>query len=52
MKSIEDIPLLYDISEALNEHLDLKKSLYKVLEILSTSHPTRPGFGNVGWYLY
>jgi len=37
MKTIEDVTLLYEISEALNEHLDLKKSLYKVLEILSSS---------------
>ncbi len=37
MKRIEDITLLYEISEALNEHLDLKKSLYQVLEILSNS---------------
>ena len=37
MKRIEDITLLYEISEALNEHLDLKKSLYLVLEILSNS---------------
>ncbi len=37
MKYVEDIPLLYEISEALNEHLDLKKSLYRVLEILSNS---------------
>jgi Nif-specific regulatory protein len=37
MKFVEDIPLLYEISEALNEHLDLKKSLYQVLEILSNS---------------
>jgi Nif-specific regulatory protein len=29
--------LLYEISEALNEQLDLKKSLYKVLDILSSS---------------
>jgi len=35
MKRIEEISLLYEISEALNAHLDLKKSLYKVLEILS-----------------
>jgi len=35
MKRIEEITLLYEISEALNEHLDLKKSLYKVLDILS-----------------
>jgi Nif-specific regulatory protein len=37
MKRIEDVTLLYEISEALNEHLDLKKSLYKVLDILSNS---------------
>jgi Nif-specific regulatory protein len=37
MKKIEDVTLLYEISEALNEHLDLKKSLYKVLDILSNS---------------
>ncbi|MDM8518235.1 sigma 54-interacting transcriptional regulator [Desulfobacterales bacterium HSG16] len=37
MKKIEEITLLYEISKVLNEHLDLKKSLYKVLDILSTS---------------
>ncbi len=37
MKTIEDITLLYEISKALNEHLDLKKSLYSVLDILSSS---------------
>jgi len=37
MKRIEDVTLLYEISKALNEHLDLKKSLYKVLDILSSS---------------
>ncbi|MBW1820173.1 MAG: sigma 54-interacting transcriptional regulator, partial [Deltaproteobacteria bacterium] len=37
MKRIEEITLLYDISKVLNEHLDLRKSLYKVLEILSSS---------------
>ena len=37
MKSIEQITLFYEISQALNEHLELKKSLYKVLDILSTS---------------
>ncbi len=37
MENIEQITLLYDISNALNEHLDLKKSLYKVLDILSSS---------------
>jgi Nif-specific regulatory protein len=34
---IENITLLYEISKALNEHLDLKRSLYKVLDILSSS---------------
>ena len=37
MKSIEQITLFYEISQALNEHLELRKSLYKVLDILSTS---------------
>ncbi len=37
MKRIEEITLLYEISQALNEHLDLKKALYKVLDILSSS---------------
>ena len=37
MKKIEEISLLYEISEALNEHLELKRSLYKVLETLSNS---------------
>lgn len=37
IKRIEEITLLYDISKVLNEHLDLRKSLYKVLEILSSS---------------
>jgi Nif-specific regulatory protein len=37
MKRIEDVTLLYEISKALNEHLELKKSLYKVLDILSSS---------------
>jgi len=35
MKKIEEINLLYEISKALNEDLDLKKSLYRVLDILS-----------------
>jgi len=35
MKKIEEITLLNEISEALNEDLDLKKSLYRVLDILS-----------------
>jgi len=37
IKRIEEITLLYEISKVLNEHLDLRKSLYKVLEILSSS---------------
>ncbi len=37
MKRIEDVALLYEISKTLHENLDLKKSLYKVLEILSAS---------------
>ncbi len=37
MKPIEEITLLYEITKALNEHLDLKTSLYKVLDILSSS---------------
>ncbi|WP_207678441.1 sigma 54-interacting transcriptional regulator [Desulfonema magnum] len=37
MKKIEEVTLLYEISKALNEHLELKKSLYKVLDILSNS---------------
>ena len=37
MKKIEEITLLYEITKALNENLDLKKSLYKVLDILSNS---------------
>lgn len=34
-KKIEDIAILYEISEALNEHMDLKKSLYTVVDILA-----------------
>ncbi len=37
MERIEDVTLLYEISKALNEHLDLRNSLYKVLDILSSS---------------
>ena len=37
MKKIEETTLLYEISEALNAHLELKKSLYTVLDILSNS---------------
>ena len=36
MKKIEEVTLLYEISKALNEYLDLRKTLYRVLEILST----------------
>ena len=36
-KRPENIALLYEITKALNEHLDLKRSLYKVLDILSSS---------------
>ena len=35
MERLEEITLFYEISKALNEHLDLKKSLYQVLDILS-----------------
>jgi len=35
MKKTEEHPLLYEISKALNVSLDLKKSLYQVLDILS-----------------
>jgi len=35
MKKIEEHTLLYEISKALNVSLDLKKSLYQVLDILS-----------------
>ncbi|MCK5835668.1 MAG: sigma 54-interacting transcriptional regulator [Desulfobacula sp.] len=37
MKSIEEISLLYEISEALHQHMDMKKSLFKVLSVLSES---------------
>jgi Nif-specific regulatory protein len=37
MKRIEEITLLYEISKTLNENLDLKRALYKVLDILSSS---------------
>jgi len=37
MKPIEEVTLLYEITTALNEHLDLKKSLYKVMDLLSSS---------------
>ncbi len=37
MKSFEKVSLLYEISEALNQHMDMKKSLFKVLSVLSDS---------------
>ncbi|OQY53321.1 MAG: sigma-54-dependent Fis family transcriptional regulator [Desulfobacteraceae bacterium 4572_89] len=37
MKSIEEISLLYEISEALHQHMDMKTSLFKVLSVLSES---------------
>ncbi len=37
MKKIEEITLLYEISKTLNVTLDLKNSLYRVLDILSNS---------------
>ncbi len=37
MKPIEEVTMLYEITKALNAHLILKKSLYKVLDILSSS---------------
>jgi Nif-specific regulatory protein len=37
LKPIEEVTLLYEITNALNEHLDLRKSLYKVLDTLSSS---------------
>lgn len=37
MKPIEEVTMLYEITKALNAHLVLKNSLYKVLDILSNS---------------
>jgi Nif-specific regulatory protein len=37
MKKTEELSLLYEITNALSESLDLRRSLYKVLDILSTS---------------
>ncbi len=36
-KSFEEISLLYEIHEALNEHADMKRALYRVLSILAES---------------
>ncbi|MDL2269213.1 nif-specific transcriptional activator NifA [Desulfosarcina sp. OttesenSCG-928-A07] len=43
MKSIEHVTLLYEISNALNAHLDLKTSLYKVLDLLSSAFQMERG---------
>ena len=43
MKHIEKITLFYKISKALNEHLNLEESLYKVLDILSEFMEMRHG---------
>ena len=37
MKPFEEVSLLYEISETLNQHMDMKKSLFKVLSVLSES---------------
>jgi Nif-specific regulatory protein len=37
MQKIKQVTLFYEISQALNEHLDLKKALYRVLDFLSSS---------------
>lgn len=37
MSKLDETKLFYDISSTLNEHPDLKQSLYKVLDILSES---------------
>jgi len=37
MKRIEEVTLLYEISKTLNEHLELKKGLYKVLDLLANA---------------
>jgi len=36
-QSFEEISLLYEIHEALNEHMDMKRALYRVLSILAES---------------
>jgi Nif-specific regulatory protein len=43
MKKIEQVTLFYEISQTLNEHMDLKKALYRVLDILSSSMEMRRG---------
>jgi len=37
MQPFKEVSLLYEISEALNQHMDMKKSLLKVLSVLSES---------------
>ena len=37
MKTTEELTFLYEITKTLTETLDLRRSLYKVLDILSTS---------------
>jgi len=37
LKTLEEVTLLYEISKVLNVSLDLKNSLYKVLDLLSSS---------------
>jgi len=41
MKKIEETTLLYEISETLNEHLDLKKSLYMVRGTITILDPAK-----------
>jgi Nif-specific regulatory protein len=43
LKKIEEITYLYEIAKSLSETIDLKKSLYSVLEILSKSLGMRRG---------
>ncbi|MGM0383581.1 MAG: hypothetical protein ACQEQO_08845 [Thermodesulfobacteriota bacterium] len=38
MKKTEELTPLYEITKALSESLDLKKSLYKVLDMFLTSY--------------
>ncbi|MCK5836555.1 MAG: GAF domain-containing protein, partial [Desulfobacula sp.] len=37
MNFSEEVSFLYKISESLNQHMDMKKSLFKVLSVLSES---------------
>lgn len=47
MHKIDETMLFYRISNALNEHLDLKKSLYNVLDILADSMGMERGTVNI-----